>query len=382
VRSCPDAFEVRNKAAALTKAQKPRAYHQTPGNLEMTSRAEGPDLEWLRRAFVLARQARTGGHRPFGAVVASPRGLISEAGSTQTADGDPTGHAEMNAVRMAMKFAPRGKLREATLYASSEPCAMCAAAIFYSGIERIVFGFSEMKLRPLRNLTIRGAGVSLSCRDVLAKAPARLAVIGPCLEDEAAEVHAGYWARTGNAGADREHPMALSSFSTDDALADRDTAFLRRTFNLAEDAGARGELPFGALVASAAGKVLIEAISTEIGDGDWTCHAETNAIRKIAALVPRDRLAASTLYASSEPCVMCASAAFYSGIRRIVFGFGEARLRLLLGAADETAGLGLSCRDVLAHALGTFEIYGPCLEEEASLPLARYWPKLSSGPTA
>lgn len=153
-----------------------------------------PDDEtYLRRTFSLARDARAAGHRPFGAVVADAAGIVAEAGSTQTATGDPTAHAEMNALRRAMAAAPRARLEGATLYASNEPCAMCAAAAFYAGMARIVFGFPEEKLRPLRNRTSLGAGIGLSCRAVLARPARKIAIVGPCLEDEAAALHDGYW---------------------------------------------------------------------------------------------------------------------------------------------------------------------------------------------
>lgn len=153
-----------------------------------------PDDEtYLRHTFALARAARAAGHRPFGAVVADASGTIAEAGSTQTANGDPTAHAEMNALRRAMAAVPRARLQGATLYASNEPCAMCAAAAFYAGVARIMFGFPEEKLRPLRNRTALGAGIGLSCRAVLARPARKVAVIGPCLEDEAAALHDGYW---------------------------------------------------------------------------------------------------------------------------------------------------------------------------------------------
>jgi tRNA(adenine34) deaminase len=150
------------------------------------------DERALRRTFEIARDARARGHRPFGALIADGAATIAEAGSTQ-GTGDPTAHAEMNAVRAAMATVPRARLADATLFASNEPCAMCAAAAFYAGIGRIVFGFPEAKLRPLRNRSAGGAGIALGCREVLARAPRRVAVLGPCLEDEAAALHDGFW---------------------------------------------------------------------------------------------------------------------------------------------------------------------------------------------
>lgn len=161
----------------------------------MEQAASPSDHTHLRAAFSAALDAARAGNRPFGAVIVGAGGdVLVRAGSTQGQDHDTTAHAEMNAVRMAMRQRiARPALLEATLYASSEPCAMCAAAIFYSGIGRVVFGLSEPRLRALRSVNEATAGLALSCRDILQHAPRPLAIVGPLLEEEALAVHTGYW---------------------------------------------------------------------------------------------------------------------------------------------------------------------------------------------
>ena len=154
------------------------------------------DLLHLRRAIALAREARARGDRPFGALVADGERVLVAIGSTQTTNPDCTAHAEMNAVRYVSAHHDRGVLAGATLYASSEPCAMCSAAIFYSGIGRIVFGFPEARLTGLRAGNARTAGLAWSSREVLARAATPPVVIGPVLEDEATVPHDGYWTTT------------------------------------------------------------------------------------------------------------------------------------------------------------------------------------------
>ena len=156
-------------------------------------------------------------------------------------------------------------------------------------------------------------------------------------------------------------------------MSDHDAAMLRRAIELAQMAQRQGELPFGAVIAHGHGAPVVETISTEISSGDWTCHAETNAVRLVGPTIDRDQLKHTTIYASSEPCAMCAAAIFYSGIRRIVFGFSESQLRPLLAKSSETVGLGYSCREILAHAAEPVEIHGPFLEEEAKAPHENYW---------
>jgi tRNA(adenine34) deaminase len=155
--------------------------------------------------------------------------------------------------------------------------------------------------------------------------------------------------------------------------AEPDIDHLRRAIALSRTALDKGELPFGATIVASGGAVLAEAISTEVGDGDWTCHAETNAVRRATAAHPRAAIAGATIYASAEPCAMCASAIFYAGIRRVVYAFGEPRLRAMLATRADTAGLGFSCREVFAHAAEPVAVAGPLLEDEAAAPHEAFW---------
>jgi tRNA(Arg) A34 adenosine deaminase TadA len=161
--------------------------------------SDGPaaaDAAWLRRAFAGAAAARARGDRPFAAVVVDAAGtVLAEAGSTQGAGGGGTlAHSEMNALAaLHVAGIGRDRLADATIYSSGEPCAMCAAAIFYSGIGRVVYGLSADAILHLRNASPETAGLSLACRDVLATAHAPPMVVGPCLEAEGAVPHQGYW---------------------------------------------------------------------------------------------------------------------------------------------------------------------------------------------
>lgn len=161
---------------------------------------------------------------------------------------------------------------------------------------------------------------------------------------------------------------------------DRDRAEMRAAIALSAKAAASGDLPFGARVVLPDGTVLAEAISTEISDADWTCHAETNAVRSVAALSP-EVLRPATLYASAEPCAMCAAGAFYAGIRRIVFGISQPRLATFLTTVPETAGLNWRAEEVLALAHipdGAIELIGPVEQAAAEAPHAAFWPTFSS----
>jgi tRNA(Arg) A34 adenosine deaminase TadA len=85
-------------------------------------------------------------------------------------------------------------LGRATLYSSAEPCAMCAGGIYWSGIGRVVYALSEHRLLEITGAHPANPTLSLPCREVFARGQRHIEVLGPLLEDEAAEVHRGFWA--------------------------------------------------------------------------------------------------------------------------------------------------------------------------------------------
>jgi tRNA(adenine34) deaminase len=98
------------------------------------------------RALELARRAAAAGEVPVGAVVVAADGLIlAEAGNTCVGDSDPSGHAEMVAVRLAGRRLGNYRLPGTTLYVTLEPCAMCAALLVHARIDRLVFGAFDPK---------------------------------------------------------------------------------------------------------------------------------------------------------------------------------------------------------------------------------------------
>lgn len=156
------------------------------------------DTHFMREANRWARTARERGNRPFGAVVVSGTGeVLTEAYCNTTETGDCTGHAETNAVRqlnptLNPKFS-RDVLATSTLYSSAEPCVMCAGAIFWSGIGRVVFGIDAVRLRVFRGEVAEQKDAELSCRDVFDASPRAIECIGPVLLDECSAPHIGFW---------------------------------------------------------------------------------------------------------------------------------------------------------------------------------------------
>ncbi len=148
------------------------------------------DPHWLRATFDLARRARERGDTPCGSLLVDAGGnLLQEGEDTDITQNDVTAHAELNVVReAARRFGPE-VLAAATLYTSTEPCAMCAGAIYWSGVRRVVFGASLAKLHDVFGHASDGPALLVPCRDVFERGTQRVEVVGPVLEDEAVQLH-------------------------------------------------------------------------------------------------------------------------------------------------------------------------------------------------
>lgn len=148
---------------------------------------------YIRHSFEIARTARGKGNHPFGALLVDPEGrVLLEAENTVVTENDCTGHAETNLMRAASSRFPASFLAGCTLYTSAEPCAMCAGAIFWGNVHRVVFGLSNARLVELVGPETEEV-LELSVRDVLSRGRKAIWLEGPLLEDEAAQVHAGFW---------------------------------------------------------------------------------------------------------------------------------------------------------------------------------------------
>ena len=148
---------------------------------------DSDDLTFLRLAIDVARRARDAGNHPFGAVLASPTGeVLLEAENTVTTGRDVTGHAELNLVRAASGQFTEAELAETTLYSSTEPCAMCAGAIYWSGIGRVVYALSETELGRFTGADAENPTMHLSARTVLNAGQREIEVEGPADLPEAA----------------------------------------------------------------------------------------------------------------------------------------------------------------------------------------------------
>lgn len=154
----------------------------------------GRDARFLRRSFEVARRAMAHGNHPFGAVLVDASGnVLLEAENGYMPLHDGTAHAERLLATKACTTLDAETLRQATMYSSAEPCAMCAGAIYWAGIGRLVYGLSEHRLGQLTGNHPENPTLNLPCREVFASGQRPTEVVGPLLEDEAAALHEGVW---------------------------------------------------------------------------------------------------------------------------------------------------------------------------------------------
>ncbi len=140
----------------------------------------------MQRAISLAREVKSSGDVPVGALIVNEAGEIVSFGKNEREkNSDPTAHAEIVAIRGAGEKLGSWRLDDLTLIVTLEPCVMCAGAILQSRIKRLVFGAFDQK-----------AGVVGSCLDVIrdVRALSKVEVVSGVLEDECARLLTDFFA--------------------------------------------------------------------------------------------------------------------------------------------------------------------------------------------
>ena len=111
----------------------------------MGTATSAADVQYIRNALDLAREAGRRNEVPVGAVIVNEGKIIATATNRTIRDQDATAHAEILAIREASSKLDRWRLDDCSLYVTLEPCAMCAGAIVLSRMERVVFGAWDEK---------------------------------------------------------------------------------------------------------------------------------------------------------------------------------------------------------------------------------------------
>lgn len=140
---------------------------------------------WMEMALGLAREAAARGEVPVGAVVVRGEAVVGLGANARETGGDPTGHAEIVALRDAAEKLRRWNLSDCDLYVTLEPCPMCAGAILLARIRRLVYGAPDPK-----------AGGCGSALDVIGSARLnhRVQVVAGIKAEESADLLRGFFA--------------------------------------------------------------------------------------------------------------------------------------------------------------------------------------------
>ena len=122
------------------------------------------DLEAMEEALRLAREAAAAGEVPVGAVALCEGRVVGRGRNRREEARDPTAHAELLALQEAARTLGRWRLSGVTLFATLEPCAMCAGALVLARVDRLVFGASDPKAGAVGSLQDLSADPRLNHR--------------------------------------------------------------------------------------------------------------------------------------------------------------------------------------------------------------------------
>ncbi|MCB8883356.1 nucleoside deaminase [Acidisoma cellulosilytica] len=141
--------------------------------------------------------------------------------------------------------------------------------------------------------------------------------------------------------------------------------YLRLAFAVARQARNDGQHPFGAILVGPDGTVLMEQGNGFMPERDMTGHAERVLMTRASKTYEPAFLGNCTMYTSAEPCAMCAGAAYWAGVGRVVYGCTEHDLLTRTGNHPENPTLDLPCETVFAAGQRKVEVIGPLLSDEA-----------------
>jgi tRNA(Arg) A34 adenosine deaminase TadA len=134
---------------------------------------------FMRIAVQEAHRAKSEGNKGYGAVVVFDNQIMGQAHNTAITERDPSLHAEVNAIRQAVKAKNDPDLCGAILFSTCEPCPMCASLAVWANVTTIVYGVSVEEMAQWGHSRIQ-----ISASDIIARSPCSIEVIGNILHDE------------------------------------------------------------------------------------------------------------------------------------------------------------------------------------------------------
>jgi tRNA(Arg) A34 adenosine deaminase TadA len=147
------------------------------------------DEEYVREAIELAREAAADGNTPFGSLLVVDDAVVQRSKNTTVTDDDITAHPELKLARWAARELDADERANCTIYTSTEPCEMCATAIHYAGLGRVVYSVAGASLAELRGQTTAG----ITCETLIERKGGSTDVDGPVLEADGLQVHSEFY---------------------------------------------------------------------------------------------------------------------------------------------------------------------------------------------
>ena len=124
----------------------------TINDQQLTTGATGSDELWMEEALRSAQRALEAGEVPVGAVVVCDGKIVGRGWNRNISDSDPTAHAEIVALREAGAAIGNHRLEQCELFATIEPCPMCAGALVHARIKRLVYGADDPKAGAVQSV--------------------------------------------------------------------------------------------------------------------------------------------------------------------------------------------------------------------------------------
>ncbi len=155
------------------------------------------DIELLHETVKVAHEAVLAGNHPFGALLADSEGHILMTQGNDSRGGSPCLHAETNLmIRAGREYSPEF-LSTCSLYSNFEPCAMCAGAMYWTNVRRLVFGLTEAQLLELTGANDENPTLDLPAGNVFEKGQKDVVIVGPVDDEQLRQAiiadHLAFW---------------------------------------------------------------------------------------------------------------------------------------------------------------------------------------------
>ena len=137
---------------------------------------------------------------------------------------------------------------------------------------------------------------------------------------------------------------------------------LRRANEIARQARANGNTPFGAVLLNKEGEIVMEQGNAEKDTGDATAHAELTLASRASRTFSKDYLKDCTLVTTVEPCPMCTGGIYWTNIGHIVFGITERQLLEMTGSDEKNPTFNMGAAKVIAAGQKEITVEGPFVE--------------------